>query len=256
MIGIFDSGAGGLTVYKEIAVAYPEKQIIYLGDLANLPYGSKSPEMIRRIAEKNIDFLISKGAKIIVIACNTASGRSPLLKKRPVPILNVIDPAVKLAAESTKNNKVGVIGTLGTINSGAYEERIKNINPKISTVGEATPLLVPLVEENWIDKIETKRILKHYLRPLKAAGIDTLILGCTHYPLLQPQIKRIMGPKIKIISSAQAVVGELEKTIKNKKIKLNPGVHQFYITDYSLNLDKISQKFLGKKIKFEKVHLF
>jgi glutamate racemase len=253
MIGIFDSGVGGFTVLKATQEELPDLKIAYLADLANLPYGNKSAKAIQKISQRNAHFLVEKGAKIIVIACNTASAYAydTLKKKFDIPILDVISPAVEAAKKATKNKRIGVIGTLGTINSGVYQEKLADYQ----IFAQACPLLVPLIEEGWQEKPETKKILKKYLRPLKNQGIDTLILGCTHYPLLQNQIQKIMGKNIKIINSADTVAQKLAEIIKSKKIILDKGEPEIHLTDLSQNFQDNARRFLGIIPKIKKVDL-
>ena len=260
MIGIFDSGVGGLTVVREIFKKLPEYQIIYFGDTARTPYGTKSKETIIKYAREDAKFLLDKGAKIIIIACNTASAvaSSILQKELGVPIFEVIGPAVKRAVGVTKNKRVGVIGTRATVGSGVYEESIKKINAEIQVTSQACPLLVPLVEEGWLDKPETKRIVKKYLQPLKNKQIDTLILGCTHYPVLKNIIKRI-GRHVKLVDSAEEVVCKLQSFLAGnegvEKILTKSVDHKFYVSDLTPHLPRIAEKLLGQKVKLEKVEV-
>lgn len=260
MIGIFDSGVGGLTVVREIFKKLPEYQIIYFGDTARTPYGTKSKETIIKYAREDAKFLLDKGAKIIIIACNTASAvaSSILQKELGVPVFEVIGPAVKRAVGVTKNKRVGVIGTRATVGSGVYEESIKKINTEIQVTSQACPLLVPLVEEGWLDKPETKRIVKKYLQPLKNKQIDTLILGCTHYPVLKNIIKRI-GRHVKLVDSAEEVVCELQSFLAGnegvEKILTKSVDHKFYVSDLTPQLPRIAEKLLGQKVKLEKVEV-
>jgi len=198
MIGIFDSGLGGLTVVKEILKVLPEYQFLYFGDTARFPYGTKGKDVVITYAKEDTELLLNKGAKLIVVACNTASAiaAEELKKKFDLPIFEVISPAVKKAVEVTKNKRIGVIGTRGTINNGVYEKLIKEIDPEIKVFHQACPLFVFLAEEGWLDKPETKTIAKKYLTDLKRQQIDTLILGCTHYPLLKKILKQVAGKKI------------------------------------------------------------
>ena len=192
MIGIFDSGIGGLTVVKEIFKQLPQYQITYFGDTARTPYGNKSKELITKYAFEDTDFLLKKGAKLIVVACNTASAvASEELKNRykDIPIFEVITPAVDKAIKVTQNKRIGVIGTKATVQSRIYEKQINKLNKDIKVLPKACPLFVPLAEEGWIKKPETKMIAKKYLHSLKIQQIDALILGCTHYPLLKELIQ-------------------------------------------------------------------
>ncbi len=258
MIGIFDSGVGGLTVVHEIFKKLPDYQIIYFGDTARTPYGTKSRETIIKYAREDAKFLLDKGAKIIVIACNTASAvASDILRKElSVPVFEVIMPAVRKAVVVTKNKKVGVIGTRATIGSSVYQELIHKANPEIQVFAEPCPLLVPLVEECWLDKPETKKIVKKYLQPLKNKQVDTLILGCTHYPALKHIIESRIGRRVKLVDSAEEVVDELKRFLKNESEianNLKKGAeHKFYVSDLTPQLPVIAKKLLGREIKLGK----
>lgn len=261
MIGIFDSGLGGLTIVKEIFRQLPEYQIIYFGDTARTPYGSKSKETIVKYAAQATEFLISQGAKIIVVACNTASALAfdSLKDKFKIPLFEVVTPAVKQAIITTKNKKVGVIGTTATIMSKVYNRLINETEPQVRVFSQACPLLVPLVEENWITRPETKTIIKRYLEPLKLESIDTLILGCTHYPILAPPIKKEVGGKITLIDPAQATIAELKKYLD-----LNPGLaeslmesknHKFFVSDLTPKFLEVSTNWLQLPLSPELVSL-
>jgi glutamate racemase len=194
-IGIFDSGVGGLTVVKQIFRRLPNEEIVYLGDTARVPYGTKSPETIKRFAVENADFLMKFKVKLIVVACNTVSSTSMdiLREKFSIPIVGVIKPGAEKAVQITRNNKVGIIGTYTTVKSKAYEKEIRHFSRDVETVSKACPLFVPLVEEGWLKEEITFSIVKKYLKPLMAKKIDTLILGCTHYPLLKSVISKVIG---------------------------------------------------------------
>ncbi len=258
MIGIFDSGLGGLITLKEIIKKCPNYSTIYLGDLAHLPYGNKSKQTVTKLALQNVRFLISKKAKIIIIACNTASAYAfPKLKSQfPKTIfLDVIEPALQKAVTASKNGHIGVIGTKATIQSSAYQKAIKKINPQTKVTTQACPLLVPLIEEGWDMQPETEQILKKYLKPFAKNKIDTLILGCTHYPILKNKIVKILGPEVKIIDSTHEIVVKLKKYLKSSKIKATKkSKNQFFVTDFSPGLEKIASKFLSQKQpKFKKI---
>ncbi len=260
MIGIFDSGLGGLITLNQIIKQCPSCPTIYLGDLAHLPYGNKSEQIVTDLAIQNVKFLIAKKAKIIVIACNTASAyalNKLKSKFKNITFLDVIGPAVQKAATVCKNNRIGVIGTRATIQSLAYQKAIQKINPQIKITTQACPLLVPLIEEGWDRQPETEQILKKYLKPFVKNKIDTLILGCTHYPILKNKIAKILGPKVKIIDSAHEIAVELKKYLKNNKIAATKkSKNQFFVTDISPGLTKIAPKFLSQKQpKFKKISL-
>ena len=203
-IGIFDSGIGGLTVLKEIVATLPRENIIYLGDTARVPYGIRSPETVTRYSFENTQFLLSQEIKMLVVACNTASAVSldAVKKEYPLPVVGVLEPGARAAVAATKARKVGVIGTEATINSGAYAKEIKRLAPDIEVYSLACPLFVSLAEEGWTDNDVAALVAEKYLAPLRDTGIDTLVLGCTHYPLLKTVISRAMGPEIVLIDSA------------------------------------------------------
>ncbi|MFA9498011.1 MAG: glutamate racemase, partial [Deltaproteobacteria bacterium] len=207
MIGIFDSGIGGLTVVKSLMEKLPGYNMIYFGDTARTPYGSKSPETVVRYALENTDFLLKQGAKLIVMACNTASSVAAdrVAENYDIPIFEVVTPATEQAVKISNTLTIGVIGTRATVKSGIYEHKIMALKPDAKVYSAACPLLVPLVEEGWMKKPETVMIIKKYLHPLKVRQIDTLILGCTHYPLLKDKIQRKIGKRVHIIDSSIAI---------------------------------------------------
>ena len=203
-IGIFDSGVGGLTVAREIMRQMPDERLIYFGDTARVPYGGKSRETVLRYARQITRFLISRDVKAVVVACNTATAFAleDLQKEFDLPVIGVIHPGAEAAAAATKNGRVGVIGTRGTIGSGIYEAVLGQLDPAISVFGKACPLLCPLVEEGWLDDPITIEVIHRYLAELKKQDVDTLVLGCTHYPLLRHQMEREMGPEVALINPA------------------------------------------------------
>lgn len=252
MIGLFDSGIGGLTVVRELLRQSPSASFVYLGDTARTPYGNKSAETVTRYALQDAAFLIQKGATSIVIACNSASAvaTDALRAAHPsVPVFEVIVPAVEDALSATKG-KVGVIGTRATIASGAYEKRLRATSG-IEVTLQACPLFVPLVEEGWLDDAETKRIARRYLSPMRSANVDTLILGCTHYPLLAPIIRRYMGNRVTLIDSGASVVGRL---LSSAEID-GKADHTYYLTDVSSRSEEIAREWLGRPIRFERADL-
>lgn len=256
MIGIFDSGVGGLTVVKEVFKHLPEHQIIYFGDTARLPYGTKGADFVKKYSEKITEWLLGKGAKIIIIACNTSSAwASDFLKEKfkTTPIFEMIEPAIAEALKATKNGKIGIIGTPGTIRSGVYEKKLKNKNSKLEIYTQPCPLLVPLVEEGLLDDKITIEIIKRYIDPLKEQGIDTLILGCTHYPLLKEIIEKTIDSGIKVINPAESLAKEVKKYLENnpaveKQIQKGSG-HEFFFSDEPYNFEKISHMCFNKRIK-------
>jgi len=212
MIGIFDSGVGGMTVARAVERLLPEYPQIYFGDLARAPYGPKSRERIIQYSLDNTRFLLEHGAKLIIIACNSAASVATdiLLQEFSVPFFEVITPAVRQAVAGSRSGRIGVIGTLATIRSGVYERKIKAAAPESQVISAPCPLLVPLVEEGWLTGRETKMIVRRYLQPLKLQQVDTLVLGCTHYPLLRELIQPRIGRRVKVIDSSAAVAAELQ----------------------------------------------
>jgi len=252
-IGIFDSGLGGLTVMSAITKLMPKEDIIYFGDTAHVPYGSKSKKVVTSFALGISKFLVKHNVKLIVVACNTASALSldTLRKAINIPIIGVIKAGSQMAAENTKNKKIAVIGTEGTIKSGAYIKEIKKCNKQIQCFSQACPLFVPLVEEGWLNNNVTEQVIKIYLNNTINKKIDTIILGCTHYPLLAKTIQKVVGNKINIIDSANAVAYEVEKLLKSKRLtnEKGKGRHIFYVSDSPEKFQKLGSKFLNKKIK-------
>ena len=252
-IGIFDSGVGGLTVLKEIVKALPQEDTIYLGDTARVPYGTKSPETVTRYARQITSFLVSRDIKLLVVACNTASAFSlDALKERfPIPIVGVIEPGSRRAAAVTKTGKVGVIGTEGTIRSSAYSKAIKRINPEIEVITRACPLFVPLSEEGWVNNDVTRLTARTYLQGLREEGVDTLVLGCTHYPLLKGIISEIMGDGVTLVDSAEETARTVTEILRNSDC-LRPssekGNHHYFVTDVPAGFIRVGNRFLGGRL--------
>ena len=245
-----------MTVVKEVFKQLPQYQIIYFGDTARTPYGNKSKELITHYAFEDTDFLLSKGANLIIVACNTVSAvASDELKSKykNIPIFEVITPAVNKAVKITQNKRIGVIGTRATVNSRIYENKIKALKDGFHIIGKACPLFVPLVEEGWTDRSETKMIAKKYLYSLKSQQIDTLILGCTHYPLLKNLIQAKIGKKVNLVDPAEETVLNVKKFLQE-----NPSVeisltknknYEFYFSDITQNLKNIAASWLGQTIE-------
>lgn len=256
-IGVFDSGIGGLTVVKELMNYLPHEKIFYLGDTARTPYGTKAKETIIRFSSEIIAFLMKKNVKIIVIACNTASALAleAVRKKFRMDIIGVVDAGAKAAVSATENNRVAVIGTASTIRSGAYEKTIKKYSPRVKVFSKAAPLLVPLVEEGWLNRKETAAILKVYLKDFKKRGVDTLVLGCTHYPLLKPLIKKTM-PGVHVIDSAKVVAAQVNNLLQEKNIratKNNKTSTAFFATDDPARFNRVGRMFLKSRMKTAKL---
>lgn len=259
-IGIFDSGIGGLTVVKAVIQTLPDEEIVYFGDTARVPYGNKSTLTIRKFAYQIAQFLVSHDVKFIVVACNTVSATSLdwLTSHYLLPIIGVIEPAVNDALKTTRNNKIGVIGTRATISSNAYSHLILKKNPKAKVFSKPCPLLVPLAEEGWLDSKATEIILEEYLAEMKQKKVDTLILGCTHYPLLKDKIQQVMGKDVTLIDSAISVARQVKSMLhKNKSIaekKLIKHHNKFYFSDIR-SFAELTKRFLGQSIPYTKTTL-
>ena len=237
-IGVFDSGVGGLTVAREIMRNLPNEDIVYFGDTARVPYGSKSKDTIIRYARQIIHFLQTKDVKAIVIACNTASALAldTVKNEFDIPIIGVVEPGARAALAVTKTKKIGVIGTEATVKSSMYEKIIQGMYPEISVVAKACPLFVPLVEEGFKKHHVTEEIIDYYLASMKESGIDALILGCTHYPLLRSKIREYVGDEITLVNPAYETAMDLKKMLKeydieNPNVEKEQGAHSFYVSD-------------------------
>jgi glutamate racemase len=238
-IGVFDSGVGGLTVAREIMRNLPNERIVYFGDTARVPYGSKSKETIIRFSQQIIRFMRTQEVKAIVIACNTASALAldTVEQELDIPIIGVVKPGARVAATTTRNGRIGVIGTESTINSHMYRQLIQNYDPNITVYGKACPLFVPLVEEGWLKDPVTKEVARRYLEELLAQDIDTLILGCTHYPLLRSLIAELVGDRVTLVNPAYETAKDLERLLAQQGIA-NPGEkapgkepYRFFVSD-------------------------
>lgn len=235
-IGVFDSGVGGLTVAKEIMRQLPNESLVYFGDTARVPYGSKSKKTVCKYSRQIVKFLMSQHVKAIVIACNTASAlaREELEELVDIPVIDVVQPGAKMAAECTKNNNIGVLGTESTVKSGIYEDYLHRINPDITVVSKACPLFVPLVEEGLIEDRVTEDIVGRYLHDMKEYEIDALVLGCTHYPLLRGVIGREMGDEVKLVNPAYETAKSLKEMLRENQLLAPPSAkakHQYYVSD-------------------------
>ena len=252
-IGIFDSGIGGLTVVKQLMHLLPNEQLIYFGDTARVPYGTKSKRLVQQYALEDANFLMQFDVKMIVIACNSASAaaRELLQEKLDVPVLGVVSPGASAAVENTRNGKIGVIGTQATIGSNAYVRAINKLSDDIEVSGQPCPLLVPLVEEGWLDDQVTDLAIQKYLKDLLQADIDTLILGCTHYPVLEPNIQKAVGETVRLIDSGKETAKAVKAVLEQKNM-LNMGIKnsedQFYVSDIPAKFEEIGSRFLGKPL--------
>ncbi|HXR23801.1 MAG TPA: glutamate racemase [Candidatus Binataceae bacterium] len=252
-IGVFDSGIGGLTVLKELTALLPGEDFIYLGDTARLPYGTKSNEVIVRYSRENTEFLLAKGIKLLVVACNTSSAVAldEIARHTMVPVIGVIDPGARAAVKASRTGKIGVIGTEATIASGAYTRAIQNLKPRAEIYTRACPLLVPLVEEGWTDNEIAERTVTHYLESLKASGIDTLLLGCTHYPLLRGMFERVLGPRVKIVDSAIATAAAVREKLAALKLarRSGGGAQSFFVTETPDRFVRVGRRFIGARVE-------
>ena len=249
-IGVFDSGFGGLTVAKAIKAKLPNENIVYLGDTARVPYGNKSTLLVTDYATQITNFLLEENAKLIVVACNTASALAlPALQSEfQVQILGVILPGSKAAVHATRNKHVGVIGTIATINSNAYSQALNEIDSSIQITAQACPLFVPLVEEGWLNGPVPSEVTASYLKSINVANVDTLILGCTHYPLLKPMIQEHVNDNTVLIDSAETVAEEAAIILLEKKMSAdssNKGLLKCFVTDFPVQFESIAERFLG-----------
>lgn len=253
-IGVFDSGVGGLTVVHALRRHLPRENIYYFGDTARVPYGVKSPETIIRFATQIVEFLLEKRVKILIVACNTmaAVASQAIRDLSSVPVLDVIEAGAQGAARYTRNRRVGVIGTLATVASGAYEQAIRSHDASIQVRSRACPLFVPLVEEGWLDHAVTRITAEEYLRPLCREGIDTLVLGCTHYPLLKPVLRAVAGDDVELLDSAEAIARETAVVLEAAQLsnpQAGPPEYRFFITDVPQRFQEVGGRFLGRPLE-------
>ncbi len=253
-VGVFDSGIGGLTVAHAIIRQLPNESVVYFGDTARVPYGPKSPDTVRRYSREIADFLQSQGVKAIVIACNTATAHAlqMLRDSLSIPVVGVVEPGARAAVAATRTRRIGVLGTVGTIKSGAYERAIRALSPDAIITARPGPLLVPLVEEGWTDHEASRLVVEEYLRPFMAADVDTLVLGCTHYPLLKELFADVLGPTVRLIDSAEETAAETARTLADRGLA-SPGSHtatyRFIASDDPLQFLQMGQRFLGGTIE-------
>jgi glutamate racemase len=253
-IGVFDSGIGGLTVVRALFQALPNERIIYFGDTARVPYGSKSKETVTRFSIQNVQFLLEQKVKMVVVACNTSSALSlvELVQRFPIPMIGVISPGAQAAVQATKNDRIGVIGTRATISSGAYERAIREAKPKTLVYGQACPLFVPLAEEGRHEGPVAEMVASEYLRPLKESGVDCLLLGCTHYPLLVGVIRKVMGDGVTLVDSATATALATKRLLEEKDL-VNPVTEKprnaFFVSDRPLKFSEVAERFLGEPLE-------
>ena len=251
-IGVFDSGVGGLTVVAALRRGMPQESVLYLGDTARLPYGTKSPETVRRYSRRNVDFLVSRGVKAVVVACNTASAVALDALSETVPVWGVIEPGAARAAEVSAG-RVGVLATQSTTDSDAYGRALRRCRGDLEVVSQACPLFVPLIEEGWSDDPVTEEIARRYLEPLIRSRVDTVVLGCTHYPLLAPLLRRLLGPEVHLVDSAEAVVQHLKRVLPpsttdpDREGSVVRRENHYCVTDASERFSRIALDFLGER---------
>ncbi len=261
-IGVFDSGIGGLTVVRALMKHLPHENLVYFGDTARVPYGPKSSQVVREYAVQDTEELLRHNVKMIVIACNTVSAVAldVVQKRAKVPVLGVIVPGAEAAARATSKNRVGVIGTVGTIRSNAYAHALRQITPAIQVFSQACPLFVPLAEEGWTSHAATELVAKEYLFPLTLEKIDTLILGCTHYPLLREPIEKVLHRTVTLIDSGEATALSTVQLLRERSLlnesKLKPNI-QFFVSDIPHKFTEVGERFLGQKLgKIQRVSGF
>src|SRR5690348_6087741 len=229
-VGVFDSGIGGLTVAHEVIRQLPHESVLYFGDTARVPYGPKSPDTVRRYSREIAAFLTGEGIKTLVVACNTATAHAlPALRDDvPLPVIGVIEPGARAAVRATRGGHIGVIGTAGTIKSGAYERAIRELDPSVRITARACPLFVPLVEEGWVDHDATRMIARAYLAPLLRENVDTVVLGCTHYPLLKPLLAEVLGAEVALIDSAEETARAAATVLRDHGLAASLGENAHY----------------------------
>ena len=255
-IGVFDSGLGGLTAVRSLRQILPDEDLIYFGDTARVPYGGRSRETLLRYARQDIRFLRTHDLKAILIACGTVSTTSldTLQAENDLPIVGVVEPTCRRALLVTKNKRVGIIATLASIRSGAYEATLRRLDPDVEVIGKPCPLFVPLVENGRIQRgdVVIETVAKEYLEPLKATGIDTLILGCTHYPLLTDIIADVMGPDVTLVSAGEESAFELKRMLKAEGLRADEnrqGEPEFYVSDRPEDFERIASVFLRENMR-------
>lgn len=253
-LGVFDSGIGGLTVAHALFERLPRESVIYFGDTARVPYGPKSPDTVRRYSAEILSYLLHRGVKAVVVACNTSTAHAlgSLRERSPVPVLGVIEPGARAAVAASRAGSIGVIGTAGTIASGAYERAIRALRPDARVVSRACPLFVPLIEEGWFDHPATELVAQEYLAPLRSAGVDTLVLGCTHYPLLKPLLTRVMGEAVRLIDSAEETAAAAEHELDAGGLLADGSrtpTHTFVISDDEPHFRSVGARFLGERLR-------
>jgi len=253
-LGVFDSGIGGLTVARALFEKLPRESVIYFGDTARVPYGPKSPDTVRRYSGEILAYLLRRGVKAVVVACNTSTAHAlaDLQAHAPVPVVGVIEPGARAAVRASRSGKIGVIGTAGTVASGAYERAITALRGDAQVVSQACPLFVPLVEEGWFEHPATELIARDYLEPLRRAGVDVVVLGCTHYPLLKPLLGRVLGAGVTLIDSADETAESVQRELAEHHLTAGgqgSPEHRFVVSDDEPHFRKVGARFLGEQIQ-------
>lgn len=252
-IGVFDSGIGGLTVVRALTQSFPHENIVYFGDTARVPYGSKSPQVVREYAAQDIDFLLSNDVKMVVVACNTVSAVAldVVQKRARMPVVGVIAPGATAAVAATTKKRIGIIGTRATVNSKAYTHAVRQIDPDVQVFPQACPLFVSLAEEGWSDHQATDLIAREYLFPLMLEKVDTLILGCTHYPVLRRAIAAATGPGVTLIDSGAATAAHVGAVLDSENLR-NESTHKpnlrFFVSDIPAKFTEVGERFLGQRM--------
>lgn len=254
-IGVFDSGLGGISVVRALIDLLPHEHLVYFGDTARVPYGSKSQETVVRFSHQISSFLVEKHVKMIVVACNTASSIAleSLQKQFDVPVVGVIDPGSRAAVKYSKNGLIGVIGTASTIRSGAYKTAIRELNAEIEVIDQSCPLLVPLVEEGWPQDEVVEKVLRTYLKTFEVNKPDSLILGCTHYPYLKDAIQQVIGQDVRLVDSGEETAAEVQRALSEIGLlnleTTDPGKHKFFVSDFPQKFEETASRFLGRPLE-------
>jgi len=252
-LGMFDSGIGGLTVLKEVRKLLPHEHIIYLGDTARVPYGNRSAETVTRYSLENARFLLEKGIKMLIVACNTSSAiaLSALKRRLSIPVVGVIEPPAREAVKRTRKKKIGVIGTRATIGSQAYVKAIRKLDPSVEVISQACPLFVPVVEEGLEEDEVAGLVVKKYLREMRDSAIDVLVMGCTHYPILEPRIRELLGDDVYIVNSGRETAHEVQRMLQIYGFHKNSGKGRsdYFVTDAPDKLSDLGGRVLGEPLK-------
>ena len=250
-IGVFDSGLGGLTTVRELFRTLPQESVVYFGDTARLPYGTKSRDTVTRFSLEIASFLVRQNIKCLVVACNTSSSYAldALTRRLDVPVIGVIEPAARAAVAVSPRGRIGLIGTLATVASGAYPQLIHRLMPGASVISRACPMFVPLIEEGWVDHPVLRQVAEEYLVEVRNGGLESLILACTHYPLIAPLVQELMGPSVRLLDSgAEAARATAQLLRERGQLAAGPAQHHFFLSDERINFARIAQSFLGRDL--------